>query len=142
MLDNHRQNLADVVDPVPGDSQPGQTSSSVTPTPHSRASSRRSALSSHHRRASRNSINPPTEDNATPLMLRFYPSEWQVILKDAKNLYRSWLALSGPYPPPLGGHKEAHDTILEAIADFKTEGGVINKSLSCQLFLYMLSQCL
>lgn len=58
-------------------------------------------------------------------MLRFYSPQWQAVLRDAKNTYRFWLGTEGPYPSPRDGYNEADESILEAIADFQREGGVL-----------------
>jgi hypothetical protein len=81
-----------------------------------------------HRRVARNTLNPPTESNATGVMLRYYKSEWQAVLKNAKNLYRFWLATEHPYPSAAQGYVEAHEVIQEAIADFRIEGGVLESA--------------
>ena len=81
-----------------------------------------------HQCAPRNSLKPPTEDNATPVMLRYYRPEWQAILKNAKNLYRFWLATENPSPSSSQGYVEASEVILEAVADFRIEGGVLESA--------------
>jgi hypothetical protein len=57
-------------------------------------------------------------------MLRYYPPDWQTVLKDAKSLYRCWLVTDNAYPSPGDGYKEAEECIREASANFKRENGV------------------
>jgi hypothetical protein len=61
-------------------------------------------------------------------MLRYYKSDWQIILKRAKNLYRFWLATESPYPTPSQGYHEANEAIQEAMAEFRIEGGVLEST--------------
>jgi hypothetical protein len=93
----------------------------LSPTP--------SSTTSQNGRQPRNTVNPPTEDNARPTMLRFYAPEWQVVLKKAKNLYRYWMLTENAYPSMEAGSIEAKEAILEAIAEFRLEGGVIDQGL-------------
>jgi hypothetical protein len=87
------------------------------------------STSSSNGRQPRNTVNPPTEDNASPTMLRFYPDDWKMVLKKAKNIYRYWLVSENAYPTKDAGQNEANEGIQEAIAQFKLEGGVLNQGV-------------
>ena len=74
----------------------------------------------------RNTVKPPTNENAQPTMLQFYSPEWQAILKKAKAVYCGWLVSENAYPSMKAGKNEAVEAIEEAIAEFELEGGVLN----------------
>lgn len=77
-------------------------------------------------RQARNTVKPPTDENAQPTMLRFYSPEWQAVLKKAKTTYRGWLVSENAYPSMKAGKNEAAEAIEEAIAEFELEGGVLD----------------
>jgi hypothetical protein len=133
-LSSSREGLDQHLRALDGRCRTGHTvmPSEVEPsTPEAPASSRAPVQApSNHHRASRNSINPPTDSNASGAMLRYYRPDWQAVLKNAKNLYRFWLATKIAYPSSVQGYREANESIQEAIAHFKLEGGVLNGTSS------------
>lgn len=76
-------------------------------------------------RATRNTLNPPTDDNAVDSMLRYYDPQWQTVLRDGKNIFRYGLASDDPYVDPAKGYKEAEESLTEALANYRSQGGTI-----------------
>jgi hypothetical protein len=96
------------------------------PTAPPRTSSETASTPASGGRQARNTVNPPTDENAQPTMLRYYSPEWQAVLRKAKATYRGWLVSENAYPSMKAGKNEAVEAIEEAIAEFEMEGGVLD----------------
>ena len=123
MLDaHHARNCPPRAPDLQGRQRHASTPSITASPPSSSSKPPASDKPSSIQRAPRNSVNPPTKENATHRMLRYYGPVLQDLLRRAKRRYIIWLLTENPYPGLEVANKEATACLEEVVREFKGRG--------------------
>jgi hypothetical protein len=122
-----------------------RTSSRSSSRYQSQPASRGSSIGASRQRAARNSVNPPTLENAHPTQLRYYEPPTQAVINWAKVRFYLWAAVNGAYPTTLtSAQNEARELLQRSRLEVKALPGPpqhIGKRVSSSELSPLISSC-